>query len=126
MLNVMYWHVKELMTIFGFCRTFQTVISCRTLFLLYSFSWFAFYKFCHIIDVLAPVQALTIFMRFRIQSRLSTSIHVGRKETTIQAANFILFIARGSVFLLMGVHGIGLYGYNKTLILKHQIIYRIL
>ncbi|PRQ29754.1 putative NADH:ubiquinone reductase (H(+)-translocating) [Rosa chinensis] len=45
-----------------------------------------------------------------INSRLSTSIHVGGKKRLYSATKFILYTAGGSVFLLIGVLGIGLYG----------------
>ncbi|KAJ0620647.1 putative NADH:quinone oxidoreductase/Mrp antiporter, membrane subunit [Helianthus annuus] len=58
----------------------------------------------------------TIFhhVGIRINSSLSTSIHVGRKENVLYSATkFILYTAGGSIFLLMGVLGVGLYGSNE-------------
>lgn len=49
----------------------------------------------------------------RINSRLSTSIHVGGKKGLYSATKSILYTAGGSIFLLIGVLGIGLYGSNE-------------
>ena len=48
-------------------------------------------------------------MGIRINSRLSTYIHVGGKKRLYSATKFILYTAGSSVFLLLGVLGIGLY-----------------
>ncbi|XP_050214910.1 NAD(P)H-quinone oxidoreductase chain 4, chloroplastic [Mercurialis annua] len=49
----------------------------------------------------------------RINSCLSTSIHVGGKKRLYSATKFILYTAGGSVFLLMGALGIALYSSNE-------------
>ena len=52
-------------------------------------------------------------MGIRINSRLSTFIHVGRKKRLYSATKFILYTAGSSIFLLIGVLGISLYGSNE-------------
>lgn len=59
-------------------------------------------------------------MGIGINPRLSTFIHLGGKKRFYSATKFILYTAGASVFLLMGILGIGLYGSNKpTFNLKH-------
>jgi len=43
----------------------------------------------------------------------------GGKKRLYSATKFILYTAGGSIFLLMGALGVGLYGSNEPSILKH-------
>ncbi|CAN6476563.1 unnamed protein product [Victoria cruziana] len=58
---------------------------------------------------------LTFFhhVRIRINSYLPTFIHVGGKKRLYSPTKFILYTVGGSIFLLMGVLGMGLYGSNE-------------
>ncbi|KAL5645971.1 hypothetical protein ACJX0J_001247 [Zea mays] len=49
----------------------------------------------------------------RINSCLLTFIHVGGKRRLYSATKFILYTAGGSIFFLIGVLGMGLYGSNE-------------